>query len=91
MSITRPPRLAAVARWSDAVADVSDRACRGLQSASHAATAVLLGVCRRGVAQALIAACEAAALAAGFPDLYIQAALTVRDYGSPLGGWLSQV
>lgn len=43
------------------------------------------------MAQALIAACEAVALAAGFPDLYIQAALTVRDYGSPLGGWLSQV
>ena len=43
------------------------------------------------MAQALIAACEAVALAAGFPDLYIQAALTVRDYGSPLGGWLNQV
>ena len=43
------------------------------------------------MAQALIAACEAVALAAGFPDLYIQAAITVRDPGSPLGGWLSQV
>ncbi|KAK9835072.1 hypothetical protein WJX81_008531 [Elliptochloris bilobata] len=45
---------------------------------------------RRGVAQALIAACEAVALAAGFPDLYIQAATTARDPGSPLGGWLNQ-
>lgn len=45
---------------------------------------------RRGVAQALVAACEAVALAAGFPDLYIQAATTARDPSSPLGGWLSQ-
>ena len=45
---------------------------------------------RRGVAQALVAAGEAVALAAGFPDLYIQAATTARDPSSPLGGWLSQ-
>lgn len=45
---------------------------------------------RRGVAQALVAGSEAAALAAGFPDLYIQAATTARDPGSPLGGWLTQ-
>jgi len=42
------------------------------------------------VAQALVAASEAVALAAGHPDLYIQAATTARDLGSPLGGWLSQ-
>lgn len=47
-------------------------------------------LCRRGVAHALVAACEAVALAAGFPDLYIQAATTARDPSSPLGGWLSQ-
>ncbi len=42
------------------------------------------------MAQALVAASEAVALAAGHPDLYIQAATTARDLGSPLGGWLSQ-
>jgi hypothetical protein len=45
---------------------------------------------RRGVAQALVAACEGVAAAAGFPDMYIQAATILRDGGNPLGGWLSQ-
>ena len=57
-----------------------------MDSPNHLATVLR----RRGVAQALVAACEAVALAAGFPDLYIQAATTARDPTSPLGGWLSQ-
>jgi hypothetical protein len=46
--------------------------------------------CRRGVAQALVQACEAVAAAAGFLDIYIQAATISRDSASPLGSWLSQ-
>ena len=34
-------------------------------------------------------ACEGVAAAAGFTDIYIQAATILRDGGSPLGGWLS--
>ncbi|KAK9909343.1 hypothetical protein WJX75_000764 [Coccomyxa subellipsoidea] len=45
---------------------------------------------RRGVAQALVRACEGVAAAANFWDIYIQAATTMRDSRSPLGGWLSE-
>jgi hypothetical protein len=47
-------------------------------------------LCRRGVAQALVRACEGVAAAANFWDIYIQAATTMRDSRSPLGGWLSE-
>ncbi len=42
------------------------------------------------MAQALVRACEGVAAAANFWDIYIQAATTMRDSRSPLGGWLSE-
>lgn len=42
------------------------------------------------MAQALVRACEGVAAAAGFLDIYIQAATILRDGSSPLGGWLPQ-
>lgn len=45
---------------------------------------------RKGVAQALVRACEGVAAAANFLDIYIQAAVISRDSSSLLGGWLSQ-
>ena len=45
---------------------------------------------RKGVAHALVRACEGVAAAANFLDIYIQAAIISRDNSSLLGGWLSQ-
>ncbi|CAL8467740.1 g7278 [Coccomyxa elongata] len=45
---------------------------------------------RKGVAQAIVRACEGVAAAANFWDIYIQAATISRDSKSPLGGWLCE-
>ena len=62
------------------------RPCSALRSRVR-----MLGLCgRKGVAQALVKACEGVAAAANFLDIYIQAAAIQRDSSSLLGSWLSQ-
>ena len=57
-------------------------------TASTRSEGACICICRRGVAQALVAACEGLAAAAGYMDVYIQAAIILRDGSNPLGGWL---